>query len=138
MSAAPALQGSPGGLGALPPAPWACDLSLCFEKWPAAAHHSDRSILCCRAYLAQLNLHRQRIWTCKYTSANGLTYEEALLSEQRVGQVVEQVGRAAEPRIAACLGPTCRRWPPPDFRGLLAAVAGRPLPPWVRRRAAGS
>ena len=46
----------------------------------------------CRAYLQQLNKYRQRVWSCKYTGASGLTYEEAILSEQRVGLVVEQVG----------------------------------------------
>lgn len=51
----------------------------------------------CRAYLQQLNSYRQRSWSCKYTGASGLTYEEAILSEQRVGKVVEQVGPAAGP-----------------------------------------
>jgi hypothetical protein len=48
----------------------------------------------CRAYLQHLNKYRQRVWSCKYTGASGLTYEEAVLSEQRVGKVVEQVGAA--------------------------------------------
>ncbi|XP_058731136.1 uncharacterized protein LOC131602927 [Vicia villosa] len=34
-------------------------------------------------YLSRLNLYRQRVWACKVTGKTGLTYEEALVSEQR-------------------------------------------------------
>ncbi|CAJ2676758.1 unnamed protein product [Trifolium pratense] len=34
-------------------------------------------------YLNRLNLYRQRVWACKATGKTGLTYEEALVSEQR-------------------------------------------------------
>ncbi|KAI5383965.1 uncharacterized protein LOC127105514 [Lathyrus oleraceus] len=34
-------------------------------------------------YLNRLNLYRQRVWACKVTGKTGLTYEEALVSEQR-------------------------------------------------------
>ncbi|XP_027341484.1 DDT domain-containing protein DDB_G0282237-like [Abrus precatorius] len=41
-------------------------------------------------YLKRLNLYRQRIWMCKVTRKNGLTYEEALVSEQRANEKVQQ------------------------------------------------
>lgn len=34
-------------------------------------------------YLQRLNLYRQRVWSCKVTGKTGLTYEEAIVSEQR-------------------------------------------------------
>lgn len=42
-------------------------------------------------YLAALEGYRQRIWSCKYTRACGLTYEEAVASEHRVESVTRQV-----------------------------------------------
>ncbi|KAM1098999.1 hypothetical protein TB2_005526 [Malus domestica] len=34
-------------------------------------------------YLNRINLYRQRIWMCKVSGKTNLTYEEALLSEDR-------------------------------------------------------
>ncbi|XP_019458270.1 PREDICTED: DDT domain-containing protein DDB_G0282237-like isoform X2 [Lupinus angustifolius] len=41
-------------------------------------------------YLNFLNLYRQRIWMCKVSGKTGLTYEEALVSEQRATEKVQQ------------------------------------------------
>ncbi|KAG4998887.1 hypothetical protein JHK87_019959 [Glycine soja] len=41
-------------------------------------------------YLKQLNLYRQRVWMCKVTGKTGLTYEEALVSEQLATEKVQQ------------------------------------------------
>ncbi|XP_078172356.1 DDT domain-containing protein isoform X2 [Carex rostrata] len=41
-------------------------------------------------YLKRLNLYRQRIWTCKVTGKSNLTYEEALVSEHRAYEKVQQ------------------------------------------------
>ncbi|KAJ4761743.1 DDT domain-containing protein [Rhynchospora pubera] len=41
-------------------------------------------------YLKRLNLYRQRIWTCKVTGKTNLTYEEALVSEHRAYEKVQQ------------------------------------------------
>ncbi|XP_043709053.1 DDT domain-containing protein DDB_G0282237-like [Telopea speciosissima] len=41
-------------------------------------------------YLQKLNLYRQRVWTCKVTGKTSLTYEEALVSEQRATEKVQQ------------------------------------------------
>lgn len=79
--------GAGGPAGAPPPLPGAISLVLAAR----------------RAYLRQLHHYRLRIWSCKYTGASGLTYEEAVLSEQRVGRVVDQVRPAAAARQqAAC------------------------------------
>ncbi|KAJ7957110.1 DDT domain-containing protein [Quillaja saponaria] len=42
------------------------------------------------AYLNHINLYRQRIWTCKVTGKTGLTYEEALVSEKRGTEKIQQ------------------------------------------------
>ncbi|KAK7358754.1 hypothetical protein VNO77_00692 [Canavalia gladiata] len=42
-------------------------------------------------YLKRLNLYRQRVWMCKVTGKTGLTYEEALVSEQRATEKVQQI-----------------------------------------------
>ncbi|XP_061369900.1 uncharacterized protein LOC133312677 [Gastrolobium bilobum] len=44
-------------------------------------------------YLDRLNLYRQRVWMCKVTGKTGLTYEEALVSEQRATEKVQQFPR---------------------------------------------
>lgn len=44
-----------------------------------------------RAYLDQLNLYRQRIWTCKATGTPNLTYEQALASETRAQALTSRV-----------------------------------------------
>ncbi|KAI3887929.1 hypothetical protein MKX03_013164 [Papaver bracteatum] len=41
-------------------------------------------------YLKRINLYRRRIWTCKVTGKANLTYEEALVSEQRAAEKVQQ------------------------------------------------
>ncbi|MCL7041692.1 hypothetical protein MKW94_004400 [Papaver nudicaule] len=41
-------------------------------------------------YLKRINLYRRRIWTCKVTGKVNLTYEEALVSEQRAIEKVQQ------------------------------------------------
>lgn len=41
-------------------------------------------------YLKRINLYRQRIWTCKVTGKTNLTYEEALVSEQRAAEKVQK------------------------------------------------
>ncbi|XP_021733313.1 DDT domain-containing protein DDB_G0282237-like isoform X1 [Chenopodium quinoa] len=41
-------------------------------------------------YLKRINLYRQRIWTCKVTGKSNFTYEEALVSEQRASEKVQQ------------------------------------------------
>ncbi|KMT13378.1 hypothetical protein BVRB_4g084150 [Beta vulgaris subsp. vulgaris] len=40
-------------------------------------------------YLKRINLYRQRIWTCKVTGKTNFTYEEALVSEQRAAEKVQ-------------------------------------------------
>ncbi|XP_078434325.1 DDT domain-containing protein [Wolffia australiana] len=42
-------------------------------------------------YLNRLNLYRQRVWTCKATGKTNLTYEEALVSERRASEKVQQI-----------------------------------------------
>lgn len=51
--------------------------------WSALTQISD--------YLNSLNLYRQRVWTCKVTGKMGLTYEEAMVSEQRASEKVLQL-----------------------------------------------
>lgn len=41
-------------------------------------------------YLKRINLYRQRVWTCKYTGKINLTYEEALVSERKATEKVQQ------------------------------------------------
>ncbi|KAM7513937.1 hypothetical protein LguiA_003520 [Lonicera macranthoides] len=41
-------------------------------------------------YLNRINLYRQRVWTCKVTGKSNLTYEEALVSEKRATEKVQQ------------------------------------------------
>lgn len=43
-----------------------------------------------REYLNRINLYRQRVWTCKVTGKANLTYEEALVSERRANEKVQQ------------------------------------------------
>ncbi|XP_011628822.1 DDT domain-containing protein DDB_G0282237 isoform X1 [Amborella trichopoda] len=42
------------------------------------------------AYLKRINLYRQRVWTCKITGKSGLTYEEALVSEQHASNEAQK------------------------------------------------
>ncbi|CAA6660158.1 unnamed protein product [Spirodela intermedia] len=42
-------------------------------------------------YLNRLNFYRQRVWTCKATGKTNLTYEEALVSEHRASEKVQQI-----------------------------------------------
>jgi hypothetical protein len=48
----------------------------------------------CRDYIGRVNLYRQRVWTCKATGKTNLTYEEALLSEQRANEKIQQFPKA--------------------------------------------
>ncbi|KAK3002911.1 hypothetical protein RJ639_017947 [Escallonia herrerae] len=41
-------------------------------------------------YLDRINLYRQRVWTCKVSAKCNLTYEEALVSEKRAAEKVQQ------------------------------------------------
>lgn len=43
-----------------------------------------------REYLKRLNLYRKRVWTCKTSGKTNLTYEEALVSEHRAVEKVQQ------------------------------------------------
>ncbi|XP_073013185.1 uncharacterized protein [Typha latifolia] len=43
-----------------------------------------------QAYLKKVNLYRRRVWTCKVTGKTNLTYEEALVSEHRAAEKVQQ------------------------------------------------
>lgn len=49
------------------------------------------SLVLIRAYLNRLNLYRQRIWTCKISGKANLTYEEALVSEKRATERVQEM-----------------------------------------------
>ncbi|XP_062185059.1 uncharacterized protein LOC133888732 [Phragmites australis] len=42
-------------------------------------------------YLNRLNLYRQRVWTCKLSGKSNLTYEEALVWEQRAAEKAQQL-----------------------------------------------
>lgn len=44
-------------------------------------------------YLKHVNLYRQRVWTCKYSGKSNLTYEEALESERKTTEKVQQFPR---------------------------------------------
>ncbi|KAG6658687.1 DDT domain-containing protein DDB_G0282237-like isoform X2 [Carya illinoinensis] len=41
-------------------------------------------------YLNRINLYRQRVWVCKVTGKTSLTYEEALVSEKKAVEKVQQ------------------------------------------------
>ncbi|XP_042477159.1 DDT domain-containing protein DDB_G0282237-like isoform X2 [Macadamia integrifolia] len=43
-----------------------------------------------QTYLQRQNIYRQRFWTCKVTGKTNLTYEEALVSERRAMEKVQQ------------------------------------------------
>ncbi|GER36224.1 DDT domain-containing protein [Striga asiatica] len=42
-------------------------------------------------YLERLNLYRKSIWTCKATGKGNLTYEEALVSEERASKRIQNI-----------------------------------------------
>ncbi|KAJ7544384.1 hypothetical protein O6H91_09G076500 [Diphasiastrum complanatum] len=42
-----------------------------------------------REYLHRINLYRQKVWTCKVTGKQNLTYEQALLSESKATEKVQ-------------------------------------------------
>lgn len=44
----------------------------------------------CREYLDRICLYRKRCWTCKVTGKINLTFEEALMSERRAIEKVQQ------------------------------------------------
>ncbi|KAL9680006.1 hypothetical protein QQ045_017877 [Rhodiola kirilowii] len=53
-------------------------------------------------YLNRMNLYRQRLWTCKMTGKSNLTFEEALVSEQRASEKVKQLpSELVEPALRA-------------------------------------
>ncbi|XP_009628859.1 uncharacterized protein [Nicotiana tomentosiformis] len=41
-------------------------------------------------YLRRMNLYRHRVWSCKSTGKNNLTYEEALVSEKKAAEEVQK------------------------------------------------
>lgn len=51
--------------------------------WPTLMWNSD--------YLNRINLYRQRVWMCKVTGKTNLTYEEAMVSEKRATEKVQQI-----------------------------------------------
>ena len=64
------------------------------------------------AYLAKLELYRSRQWSCALTGRAGLTYEEALRTEQRTAKTVPSVRQCAPvnaPCEATCWLPFCER-----------------------------
>ncbi|KAI3451649.1 hypothetical protein Pfo_008314 [Paulownia fortunei] len=42
-------------------------------------------------YLKRINLYRKRIWTCKATGKGNLTYEEALVSEEKASKRIQSI-----------------------------------------------
>ena len=44
----------------------------------------------CSEYASRIHLYRNRVWTCKVTGKSNLTYEEALVSEQKAIEKVQQ------------------------------------------------
>lgn len=44
----------------------------------------------CSEYAKRINFYRKRVWTCKVTGRGNLTYEEALVSEQKAIEKVQQ------------------------------------------------
>lgn len=52
-----------------------------------------------RDYLKRVNLYRQRVWRCKVTGKSNLTYEEALVSEHRATENVQQFPKDLMPRV---------------------------------------
>ncbi|CAL9081762.1 unnamed protein product [Musa textilis] len=50
-------------------------------------------------YLKRVNLYRQRVWRCKVTGKSNLTYEEALVSEHRATENVQQFPKDLIPRV---------------------------------------
>ncbi|XP_047310794.1 DDT domain-containing protein DDB_G0282237 [Impatiens glandulifera] len=43
-----------------------------------------------REYLNRINFYRQRVWTCKVSGKSNLTFEEALVSEKKATEKVQQ------------------------------------------------
>jgi delta 1-pyrroline-5-carboxylate dehydrogenase len=41
-------------------------------------------------YLSCMNLYRRRVWTCKVSGKSNLTYEEAVVSERKATEKVQQ------------------------------------------------
>ncbi|XP_073294787.1 uncharacterized protein [Primulina huaijiensis] len=42
-------------------------------------------------YLKRINLYRQRVWNCKATGKGNLTYEEALVSEKKASERIQNI-----------------------------------------------
>ncbi|KAK6125550.1 hypothetical protein DH2020_040713 [Rehmannia glutinosa] len=42
-------------------------------------------------YLKRINLYRKRVWTCKATGKGNLTYEEALVSEEKASKRIQNI-----------------------------------------------
>ncbi|XP_051127035.1 uncharacterized protein LOC127248630 [Andrographis paniculata] len=42
-------------------------------------------------YVKRLNFYRQRVWTCKATGKGNLTYEEALISEEKASKRIQNI-----------------------------------------------
>lgn len=59
---------------------------ICLVRARSASH-----CCACRLYLSKLNFYRQRQWSCQVTGKQGLTYEEAATSEQKIKNATSQV-----------------------------------------------
>jgi hypothetical protein len=61
--------------------------------FPGALVFAQRTILdfwIHRDYLSCMNLYRRRVWTCKVSGKSNLTYEEAVVSERKATEKVQQ------------------------------------------------
>lgn len=114
--------------------PWAVKLGLALLPVHGTASPSTATFtVCswprCRAYLEHVHSYRQRTWRCKYSGTVG-TYEEALLSEQKVEEVVHQVRRFACLQRHSNMGRFCSAGAQPILeRGSGFFVCNMLLPP---------
>lgn len=65
-----------------------------FARIQNARARSASHCCACRLYLSKLNFYRQRQWSCQVTGKQGLTYEEAATSEQKIKNATSQVSTA--------------------------------------------
>lgn len=49
------------------------------------------SFKCHSEYLMRINLYRRRVWTCKATGKGNLTFEEALVSEEKASKRIQNI-----------------------------------------------
>lgn len=120
--AAWATGGNVGGCRVFPPfPPWspffACRWGSAMP-WECLDPNLATFALRHRDYLDKINLYRQRVWSCKYTGKESLTFEEALASEEayrRLADAFPEVYRATGEQRAA--------------RGIVLISPGRELLP---------